>query len=76
MFTYQVRERPSLVSRVVRLIKVSRYELGPVQNHTLLSLVLVLETRMGIGNVPCGIRHIKPAENSIDSLLVRSGTAL
>ena len=31
---------------------------------------------MGIGNVPCGIGHIKPAKNSADSLLIRSGTAL
>lgn len=36
----------------------------------------MLETGMEIGNVPCGIGHIKPAENSVDSLLVRSGTAL
>ena len=36
----------------------------------------MLETGMEIGNVPCGIGHIKPAENSVDSLLVRSGTTL
>ena len=37
------------------------------------SLILVLEAGMGIGNVPCGIGHVKPAENSA---LIRSGTVL
>ena len=37
-------------------------------------IILVLEAGMEIGNVPCGIGHIKPAENGADSLLIRSGT--
>ena len=71
------------MSGMIRFIKISCYELGPAHTQQYnrrgdcrSSLIWVLETGMGIGNVPCGIGHIKPAENSADSLLIRSGTAL
>ena len=36
----------------------------------------MLKGGMGIGNVPCGIGLIEPAENSVDSLFIRSGAVV